>query len=58
LRYCINSESLRFIAAEDLETHGYREYRALFMPAVPVTVTERAVVAGPAAVTEPAALKQ
>jgi len=58
LRYCINSETLRFIPAEDLETHGYREYRALFVPAVPVTVTERAVLAGPTVVTEPAALKQ
>ncbi len=30
LRYCINSASLRFIAAEDLETEGYGEYRRLF----------------------------
>jgi peptide methionine sulfoxide reductase msrA/msrB len=30
LRYCINSSPLRFIPVEDLETHGYREYRALF----------------------------
>lgn len=36
-RYCINSYALRFIPAEDLETHGYREYRALFSPrSVPV----------------------
>jgi peptide methionine sulfoxide reductase msrA/msrB len=30
LRYCINSSSLRFIPVEDLEAHGYREYRAIF----------------------------
>lgn len=33
LRYCINSASLRFIPAEDLEKEGYGEYRALFGPA-------------------------
>ncbi len=30
LRYCINSASLRFIAAEDLEKKGFGEYRKLF----------------------------
>jgi peptide methionine sulfoxide reductase msrA/msrB len=29
-RYCINSASLRFIAAEDLEKEGYGEYAILF----------------------------
>ena len=29
-RFCMNSASLRFIAAEDLETEGYAEYRGLF----------------------------
>ena len=30
LRYCINSASLRFIAAEDLEAEGYGQYAHLF----------------------------
>jgi peptide-methionine (R)-S-oxide reductase len=30
LRYCINSASLRFIAARDLETEGYAQYGHLF----------------------------
>ncbi|OBF25365.1 peptide-methionine (R)-S-oxide reductase MsrB [Mycobacterium sp. ACS4331] len=30
LRYCINSASLRFIGADDLEAQGYGEYAALF----------------------------
>lgn len=35
LRYCINSFSLRFIAADELEGHGYRAYSSLFEPAPP-----------------------
>ena len=30
LRYCMNSASLRFIPAEDLEKEGYGEFAALF----------------------------
>jgi peptide methionine sulfoxide reductase msrA/msrB len=30
LRYCVNSASLRFIAKDDLEREGYREYLRLF----------------------------
>jgi peptide-methionine (R)-S-oxide reductase len=30
LRYCMNSASLRFIAAADLEKEGYGDYRSLF----------------------------
>ena len=30
LRYCMNSASLRFIPAEDLEKEGYGQYRRLF----------------------------
>jgi len=30
LRYCINSAALRFIAYEDLEREGYKEYIKLF----------------------------
>jgi len=29
-RFCMNSASLRFIAAKDLEKEGYGEYRSLF----------------------------
>ena len=32
LRYCINSASLRFIPAQDLEKEGYGQYRELFNP--------------------------
>jgi peptide-methionine (R)-S-oxide reductase len=30
MRYCINSASLRFIAAQDLESEGYGQYAHLF----------------------------
>ena len=30
LRYCINSASLRFIAADDLEAQGYGQFKAMF----------------------------
>jgi peptide-methionine (R)-S-oxide reductase len=30
LRYCMNSASMRFIQAEDLEREGYGQYRSLF----------------------------
>ena len=30
MRYCINSASLRFISAEDLEKEGYSEYLKIF----------------------------
>jgi peptide methionine sulfoxide reductase MsrB len=30
LRYCINSASLQFISAADLEKEGYGKYRKLF----------------------------
>ncbi len=33
LRYCMNSASLRFISAADLEAEGYGEYRDRFQPA-------------------------
>ncbi len=34
-RFCMNSASLRFIAAEDLEKEGYAEYASLFKKAAP-----------------------
>ena len=37
LRYCINSASLRFIPARDLEAAGYGQYRSLFEKATPGT---------------------
>jgi methionine-R-sulfoxide reductase len=30
LRYCMNSASLRFIPVEQLEAHGYGQYKSLF----------------------------
>lgn len=30
LRYCINSASLRFVAAENLDAEGYGQYKKLF----------------------------
>jgi peptide methionine sulfoxide reductase msrA/msrB len=39
LRYCINSDALRFIPLEDLETHGYEEYRPFFPSAPPATAS-------------------
>ena len=35
LRYCINSASLRFVPASQLEAEGYGEYRSLFGGAAP-----------------------
>lgn len=40
LRYCMNSASLRFVAAERLEAEGYGEYKKLF-DKVPVTHTAK-----------------
>ena len=34
MRYCINSASLRFIAAEDLDAEGYGQYTHLFDTAI------------------------
>lgn len=39
LRYCINSDSLRFIPLEDLEAHGYGAYREYFPAAPPATAS-------------------
>jgi len=33
LRYCMNSASMRFIPADQLEAQGYPEYAALFKKA-------------------------
>ncbi len=35
LRYCLNSASLRFIPAEDLDKAGYAAYLPLFAPKAP-----------------------
>ena len=32
LRYCINASALRFIAADELDAHGYDAYEELFDP--------------------------
>jgi peptide-methionine (R)-S-oxide reductase len=32
MRYCINSASLRFIPADELESEGYGDYLKLFEP--------------------------
>jgi peptide methionine sulfoxide reductase MsrB len=32
LRYCINSASLRFVPADQLEAQGYGQFKALFKP--------------------------
>ena len=40
LRYCINSSSLRFLPAEELDAHGYDEYSPLFATALTVEVVE------------------
>lgn len=51
LRYCINSASLRFIPASDLEKEGYGEFATLFAAvkrdaAAEATSTETATLAG------------
>jgi methionine-R-sulfoxide reductase len=40
LRYCINSSSLRFLAVEELDAHGYDEYSSLFAASVPTEGVE------------------
>ncbi|KRA24094.1 methionine sulfoxide reductase B [Microbacterium sp. Root61] len=42
MRYCMNSASLRFIPAADLEAQGYGEYRELFDGAADTTTQENA----------------
>jgi peptide methionine sulfoxide reductase msrA/msrB len=37
LRYCINSASLRFIPAADLERQGYASFKSLFSAAAPAS---------------------
>jgi peptide-methionine (R)-S-oxide reductase len=39
MRYCLNSASLRFVAAKDLEAEGYGEYSHLFDDAASKTNT-------------------
>ncbi|HET6330420.1 MAG TPA: bifunctional methionine sulfoxide reductase B/A protein, partial [Holophagaceae bacterium] len=46
LRYCINSASLRFIPAGDLEEEGYGSYAALFSKAPAKAEVEIATLAG------------
>ncbi|MBI3296946.1 MAG: bifunctional methionine sulfoxide reductase B/A protein [Elusimicrobia bacterium] len=48
LRYCMNSASMRFIPAEDLEKEGYGEYAALFTKTMkkPTGKKETATLAG------------
>jgi methionine-R-sulfoxide reductase len=47
LRYCMNSDALRFIAKEDMEKEGYGQYLALFgeSPADEAASTETATFA-------------
>ncbi len=45
LRYCMNSASLRFIPAEELEQHGYSKYMDQFA-LTPGTAVETATLAG------------
>ena len=40
LRYCINSSALRFIAADELDAHGYDDYQAIFAGASSATQSD------------------
>jgi len=46
LRYCINSASLLFIHARDLEKEGYAAYAPLFKDIIPKQTREVAILAG------------
>jgi peptide methionine sulfoxide reductase msrA/msrB len=46
MRYCINSASLRFIPASQLEAEGYGQYAQLFDAATTPATTEVAILAG------------